>query len=124
MTPDALLRQRQLLQEQLQRGEIDQATYDRMLAFLQALEVPPSAAPSNETPTMPTATPARTAGDATPASPFGPPPPLPGGERPRPGLQVGDYRLALLSAGFLFLPAAGIALRMPEAVAEQPASTD
>jgi MFS family permease len=38
--------------------------------------------------------------------------------------RVGDYRLALLYAGFLFLPAAGIALRMPEAVVEQPASTD
>src|SRR5438067_2293058 len=101
MTPDALLRQRQLLQEQLQRGEIDQATYDRMLAFFQALEVPPSAsARSNETPTLPTATPARTAGDATPAAPFRTTAPLSGGERPRPGLQVGDYRLdAPLGAG-------------------------
>ena len=40
MTPDALLQQqRQLLQEQLQRGEIDQATYDRMLAQLRAARV-------------------------------------------------------------------------------------
>ncbi|MBI1915138.1 MAG: protein kinase [Planctomycetes bacterium] len=101
MTPDALLRQRQLLQEQLQRREIDQATYDRMLAFFQALEGSPSAAtPSNETPTMPTATPAKTAGDATPATLFPSTAPLPGGERPRPGLQVGDYRLDVpLGAG-------------------------
>ena len=28
--------------------------------------------------------------------------------------KVGDYRLALLWAGFLFLPAAGIALLLPE----------
>jgi MFS family permease len=28
--------------------------------------------------------------------------------------RVGDYRLALLSAGFLFLPAAGVALMLPE----------
>lgn len=85
MTPDALLRQRQLLQEQLQRQEIDQATYGRMLAFLQALEGPSAAAtPSNETPTMPTATLARTAGDATPAAPRLSTALLSGGERPRP----------------------------------------
>ncbi len=28
--------------------------------------------------------------------------------------KVGDYRLALLYAGFLFLPAAGVAWMMPE----------
>jgi hypothetical protein len=28
--------------------------------------------------------------------------------------RVGDYRLALLYAGLLFLPAAGIALMLPE----------
>jgi len=33
--------------------------------------------------------------------------------------QVGDYRLALLWAGFLFLPAAGIALMLPEAPDEK-----
>ena len=34
--------------------------------------------------------------------------------------QVGDYRLALLYAGFLFLPAAGIACLLPEPPDEQP----
>jgi hypothetical protein len=33
--------------------------------------------------------------------------------------QVGDYRLALLAAGFLFLPAAGIALLLPDLPEEQ-----
>jgi hypothetical protein len=33
--------------------------------------------------------------------------------------RVGDYRLALLYAGFLFLPAAGIALMLPEPPDEQ-----
>ncbi len=39
--------------------------------------------------------------------------------------KVGDYRLALLGAGFLFLPAAGIALLLPELPDEQnqPATT-
>jgi MFS family permease len=36
--------------------------------------------------------------------------------------QVGDYRLALLAAGFLFLPAAGIALFLPDLPEEQPLS--
>jgi MFS family permease len=35
--------------------------------------------------------------------------------------QVGDYRLALLCAGFLFVPAAAIALLLPEPPDEQPA---
>ena len=35
--------------------------------------------------------------------------------------QVGDYRLALLYAGFLFLPAAAVALLLPEPPDEQPA---
>lgn len=34
--------------------------------------------------------------------------------------QVGDYRLALLYAGFLFLPAAGVACLLPEPPDEQP----
>ncbi len=33
--------------------------------------------------------------------------------------QVGDYRLALLYAGFLFLPAMAVALLMPEAEANK-----
>src|SRR5262245_59523544 len=33
--------------------------------------------------------------------------------------KVGDYRLALLYAGFLFLPAAGIAWMLPELVDEK-----
>ncbi len=36
--------------------------------------------------------------------------------------RVGDYRLALLAAGFLFLPAAGIALFPPEPPEQQPLS--
>lgn len=34
--------------------------------------------------------------------------------------KVGDYRMALLYAGFLFLPAAGLALALPEPPDEQP----
>jgi hypothetical protein len=33
--------------------------------------------------------------------------------------KVGDYRLALLYAGFLFLPAAGFAMLLPEPPDEQ-----
>src|SRR5262249_50933717 len=36
---------------------------------------------------------------------------------------VGDYRLALLGAGLLFLPAAGIALMLPEPPDEKPAES-
>jgi MFS family permease len=36
--------------------------------------------------------------------------------------KVGDYRLALLYAGFLFLPAAGVALLLPEPPDEKPAA--
>ena len=38
--------------------------------------------------------------------------------------KVGDYRMALLYAGFLFLPAAAIALMLPEPPDEQPALLD
>jgi hypothetical protein len=33
--------------------------------------------------------------------------------------KVGDYRIALLYAGFLFLPAAGVAWMLPELVDEK-----
>jgi MFS family permease len=38
--------------------------------------------------------------------------------------KVGDYRLALLYAGFLFLPAAAVALMLPEPPDEKPALPD
>src|SRR5262249_14412386 len=37
-------------------------------------------------------------------------------------VSVGDYRLALLYAGFLFIPAAAVALLLPEPPDEQPAT--
>src|SRR5207247_2385834 len=101
--------QRQLLEERRRKQEIDQATYEQMLALLQSLEG--TAAPSAETPTMPTVAPltpnpspqrgeggTRGAGDATPFPQTTEP--LGGTERPRQGMQVGDYRLeARLGAG-------------------------